>query len=121
MLTRGTQQEPMPFCSLYFGACDALGTGNGVSNVTSTGHLGSSKALVARPLVRNTYAPCLVGICVVGMHVVLRSASGDPGAARAPSIAAGSSGAEGSTAMPAARRFARGLSPTSGLLFLVHG
>ena len=73
MPTRGAQQKPVPFCSLCFGACDALGTSNcnGVNDVTSNGHLGSGKSLVAHPLARNIYVPCLVGMCVVGIYVVL--------------------------------------------------
>ena len=73
MPTRGTQQKPVPVCSLGFRAYDILGTGsgNGINDVTGNGQSGSNESLVARPLARNIYVPCLVGICVVGIYVVL--------------------------------------------------
>ena len=76
MPTRGTQQKPVPVCSLGFRAYDILGTGsgNGINDVTGNGQSGSNESLVARPLARNIYVPCLVGICVVGIYVVLTNA-----------------------------------------------
>ena len=75
MPTRGTQQKPVPVCSLALGAYDILGigSGKGVNDVTGNGQSGSNEPLVARPLARNIYVPCLVGICVVGICVVMIS------------------------------------------------